>query len=187
MKLRKTIAIIFIILIFILGYLSIAVLSFYGMRSFYSYEGYCSSRKLSNFVSIEVYEVLIICILISYVIFLESFQSFKKHLRFYKVMFVFLLINSIFLVYQIIENPIVLEAKLRGWSDRPENNLYMRYNPLITFLGLYSATVIWINFRFQKKTQQLKMISRIFLVVVILMSIAVAIVTHNIDYQICRG
>ncbi|HEX7870463.1 MAG TPA: hypothetical protein VF455_10175, partial [Chryseobacterium sp.] len=150
-------------------------------------EGYCSSRKLPNFVSIEACEVLIICILISYAISLESFQSFKKHLRFYKVMFVFLLINSIFLVYQIIEDPIVLEAKVSGWSDLPQNNLYMRYNPLITFLGIYSATILWVNFRFQKKTQQLKNISRIFLIVVLLAIISVAISTQNIEYQDCRG
>lgn len=186
-KLKKNLGILFIILTIISGYLSIAILSFYGMRSFFAYEGYCSSRKLSNFVSIEIFEVVILCTLISYAIFLESFQSFKKHLRFYKVVFVFLFLNSVFLLYQIIENPIVLEAQVSGWSDLPQNNLYMKYNPLIAFLGLYSATVIWINFRFQEKTQQLKMMSRIFLVAVILMSITVAIVTHKIEYQDCRG
>ncbi|MFY1047309.1 hypothetical protein [Chryseobacterium sp. GP-SGM7] len=157
------------------------------MRSFYSYEGYCSSRKLSHFVTIEVFEVIILCVLISYAIFLESFQSFKKHLRFYKVLCVFLLLNSVFLLYQIVENPIVLEAKVSGWSDLPQNHLFMRYNPLITFLGLYSATVIWLNFRFQKKAQNLKMMSGTFLIFVLLSIVTVAIVTHNVEYQACRG
>lgn len=187
MKLRKTLGIIFIILVIISGYLSIAVLSFYGMRSFYSYEGYCSSTELSHFVTIEIFEVIILCALISYAIFLESLQRFERHFRFYKVLSGFLLLNSVFLLYQIIENPIVLEAQVSGWSDLPRNNLYMRYNPLITFLGLHAATMIWLNLRFQKKAQDLKMMSRIFFIFILLAIVTVAIVTHNVEYQPCRG
>ncbi|MFL9833896.1 hypothetical protein [Chryseobacterium terrae] len=182
---KKTIAIIIIILIFILGYLSIGILSFFGMRSYYGYEGYCSETKLPHFVAIEAFEVLIICILISYAILLESFQKIKKFVRFYKVMLVFLLINLIFLVYKIVEYPIILEAT-GGWSN-PTSSLKMMYNPLITFLGIYSLMIIWINFRFQKNIQSLRKLHKIFLLVVILSFIIVAIACHNIEYQKCMG
>lgn len=185
MKLRKTIGIIFIILTFILGYLSIGIISFFGMRSYYGYEGYCSDTKLPNFVAIESFEVLIICTLISYAILLESFQSIKKYVRFYKIMLTFLLINLIFLVYKIVEYPIIMEAT-GGWSN-PRSNLEMMYNPLITFLGIYSSIIIWINFRLQKKTQSLKKLPIIFFLAVILSLIVVAIACQNIEYQNCMG
>lgn len=185
MKLRKTIAIIFIILTFILGYLSIGIISFFGMRSYYGYEGYCSDTKLPNFAAIESFEVLIICILFSYAILLESFQSIKKYVRFYKAIFAFLLINLIFLVCKIVEYPIIMEAT-GGWSN-PRSNLDMMYNPLITFLGIYSLIVIWINFRLQKKTQSLRKLPIIFFLLVILSFIVVAIACQNIEYQNCMG
>ncbi|VXB06889.1 conserved hypothetical protein [Chryseobacterium sp. 8AT] len=114
MKLRKTIGIIFIILTFILGYLSIGIISFFGMRSYYGYEGYCSDTKLPNFVAIESFEVLIICILISYAILLESFQSIKKYVRFYKIMLTFLpkLLN-ILLSWKLQEDGLIREVILR--------------------------------------------------------------------------
>ena len=185
MKLRKTIGMIFIILTFILGYLSTGIISFFGMRSYYGYEGYCSDTKLPNFVAIESFEVLIICILISYAILLESFQSIKKYVRFYKIMLTFLLINLIFLVYKIVEYPIIMEAT-GGWSN-PRSNLEMMYNPLITFLGIYSSIIIWINFRLQKKTQSLKKLPIIFFLIVILSFVVVVVVCQNIEYQNCMG
>lgn len=185
MKLRKTIGIIFIILTFILGYLNIGIISFFGMRSYYGYEGYCSDTKLSNFVAIESFEVFIICILISYAILLESFQSIKKYVRFYKIMLTFLLINLIFLVYKIVEYPIIMEAT-GGWSN-PRSNLEMMYNPLITFLGIYSSIIIWINFRLQKKTQLLKKLPIIFFLITILSFIVVVVACQNIEYQNCMG
>lgn len=185
MKLRKTIGIIFIILTFILGYLSIGIISFFGMRSYYGYEGYCSDTKLSNFVAIESFEVLIICILVSYAILLESFQSIKKYVRFYKIMLTFLLINLIFLVYKIVEYPIIMETT-GGWSN-PRSNLEVMYNPLITFLGIYSSIIIWINFRLQKKTQLLKKLPIIFFLITILSFIVVVVACQNIEYQNCMG
>ncbi|SFT33512.1 hypothetical protein SAMN05421857_0109 [Chryseobacterium formosense] len=182
---RKTIAIILIILTFILGYLSIGIISFFGMRSYYGYDGYCSDTKLSNFVAIESFEILIICTLISYAILLEFFQNIIKNVKFYKVIIVFLLINLIFFVYKIVEYPIIMEAT-GGWSN-PRSNLEMMYNPLITFLGIYSSIIIWINFRLQKKTQSLKKIPIIFFLFVILAFIVIAIATQSIEYKDCRG
>jgi len=187
MKLRKTTGTIFILFVFILGVISVMLIAFYGEGSYFAYNGYCSQPELSYFVPVEIFELLIICLLISYAIFLETFKSFTRHLQFYKVMFILLLINSFFLVYQIIENPIVLEGQIIGWSEDPANHVKVRYNPLIIFLGLHAGTVTWLNFRFQKKTQQLKMISRIFLIFVLTAIIAVAIVTRNVEYQDCRG
>ncbi|WP_143106480.1 hypothetical protein [Chryseobacterium formosense] len=73
-----------------------------------------------------------------------------------------------------------------GWSN-PRSNLEMMYNPLITFLGIYSSIIIWINFRLQKKTQSLKKIPIIFFLFVILAFIVIAIATQSIEYKDCRG
>lgn len=182
MKLRKTIAIILIILIFILGYLSVGIISFFGMRSYYGYEGYCSETKLKNFVNIQCFEVLIICILISYAIFLEAYQRFEKHQRFYKMSFVLLVANLIFLVCKIIEYPIIIEDSGGG-----QDYFHMMYNPLAKFLAIYSSVIIWINYRFQKKTKSLKIFPKIFFLLVVISFVIVAVIFVNSEYQVCRG
>jgi len=100
-------------------------------------------------------------------------------------MLVFFLINLIFLVYKIVEYPIIMEAT-GGWSN-PRSNLEMMYNPLITFLGIYSSIIIWINVRLQKKTQSLKKLPIIFFLIVILSFVVVVVVCQNIEYQNCMG
>lgn len=174
--------IILIALILFFGYLLIGYLSFVGMGTYYGYNGYCSQTKLPYFVAIRNSESLLILTLIAYYLFLELFQKFKTHIRFYSYLLVILLLNQIFIVYKITEYPIVLRE--HGWF---KDSLQKWNNPLIFISIIYSWVIIWMNYRFQLKTKALKRFSILTFIITITSFILITIAFLNTEYKICQG
>src|SRR5690606_38755048 len=137
---KKTTKIISIILILFFGYLFVGYWSFFGMGTYYGYNGYCSQTKLPYFVAIKDSEALFVLILIAYYVFLELFQKFNKHIKFYPAVLSVLLINLAFMNYKIAEYPIVLRE--HGWF---RDSLQKWNNPLIFISIIYSLVIIWMN------------------------------------------
>lgn len=180
---KKTAKIILIVLILIFGYLFVGYWSFATMGTYYGYNGYCSQTKLQYFVAIKNSEALLALILIAYYVFLELFQKFKTHIKFYPTILLILLLNLVFMGYKIVEYPILLRD--HGWFR--EVYLQKWNNPLIFISIIYSLVIIWMNYRFQVKTKSLKKFSILTLIVIITSSILITIAFLNTEYEICRG